>query len=113
MKLKEPLNKSFVERVAGSLRQAIVIALVLALPGMSSAQVKDVGKVTELPPVVVTFEIFKDGSVKNIKVIKSSGNFALDQSAQRAILASVPLPKLPAEYEHNSANLEFWFRLQK
>ena len=62
MKLKEPLNKSFVERVAGSLRQAIVIALVLALPGMSSAQVKDVGKVTELPPVVVTATPFKDRS---------------------------------------------------
>ena len=33
--------------------------------------------------------------------------------AQRAILASVPLPKLPQGYERDSANLEFWFRLQK
>ena len=66
-----------------------------------------------LPAVVVSFEVFRDGSVKNVKVTQSSGNFALDQSAQRAILASVPLPKLPQGYEHDSANLEFWFRLQK
>ena len=62
MKLKEPLNKSFVERVAGSLRKAIVIALVLALPSMSSAQIKDSGTITELPPVVVTATPFKDRS---------------------------------------------------
>jgi protein TonB len=66
-----------------------------------------------LPAVVVSFEVFRDGSVKNVKVSKSSGNFALDQSAQRAILATVPLPRLPQGYEHDSANLEFWFRLQK
>ena len=66
-----------------------------------------------LPAVVVSFEVYRDGSVKNVKVTQSSGNFALDQSAQRAILASVPLPKLPQGYERDSANLEFWFRLQK
>jgi protein TonB len=66
-----------------------------------------------LPAVVVSFEVFRDGSVKNVKVTQSSGNFAVDQSAQRAILASIPLPKLPQGYEHDSANLEFWFRLQK
>jgi TonB family protein len=66
-----------------------------------------------LPAVVVSFEVFRDGSVKNVKVTKSSGNFTLDQSAERAILSSVPLPKLPQGYERESANLEFWFRLQK
>jgi protein TonB len=66
-----------------------------------------------LPAAVITFEVFRDGSVKNVRVSQSSGNFAVDQSAQRAILASVPLPKLPQGYEHDSAILEFWFRLQK
>ncbi len=70
-------------------------------------------RLQSLPAVVVSFEVFRDGSVKNVKVTQSSGNFALDQSAQRAILASVPLPKLPQGYERDSANLEFWFRLQK
>jgi periplasmic protein TonB len=70
-------------------------------------------RMQSLPAVVVTFEVFKDGSVKNVRVSQSSGNFAVDQSAQRAILASVPLPKLPPAYEHDSAVLEFWFRLQK
>ena len=62
MKLKESLNKSSVERVAGGWWQAIVIALLLAASGMSSAQVKDTGKVTELPAVVVTATPFKDRS---------------------------------------------------
>jgi len=70
-------------------------------------------RLQSLPAVVVSFEVFRDGSVKNVKVTQSSGNFALDQSAQRAILASIPLPKLPPGYERDSANLEFWFRLQK
>ena len=70
-------------------------------------------RMQSLPAVVVSFEVFRDGSVKNVKVTTSSGNFALDQSAERAILATVPLPKLPQGYERDSANLEFWFRLQK
>jgi TonB family protein len=70
-------------------------------------------RMQSLPPVVVTFQILRDGSVKNVKVLKSSGNFVLDQSAERAVLASAPLPKLPQGYEHDSANLEFWFQLRK
>jgi len=70
-------------------------------------------RMQSLPAAVVSFEVFRDGSVKNLKITQSSGNFTFDQSAQRAILASVPLPPLPPQYEHNSAILEFWFRLQK
>lgn len=42
--------------------EAIVIGLVLTVPGMSSAQVKDSSKVIELPPVTVTATPFKDRS---------------------------------------------------
>ena len=63
-------------------------------------------------PVVVTFDILRSGSVQNIRVTRSSGNFAMDQSAQRAILLSNPFPALPAQYERDSATIEFWFRLQ-
>jgi periplasmic protein TonB len=63
-------------------------------------------------PVVVTFEILRSGNVQNVRVLRSSGNFAMDQSAQRAILLSNPFQPLPAQYERDSATIEFWFRLQ-
>jgi TonB family protein len=63
-------------------------------------------------PVVVTFDIQRSGNVQNIRITRSSGNFAMDQSAQRAILLSNPMPPLPAQYERDSATIEFWFRLE-
>jgi len=63
--------------------------------------------------VAVTFEIQRDGSIRNIRVSQTSGNFAMDQSAQRAILQSNPLPALPREFERDVATIEFWFSLQQ
>ncbi|HYO82555.1 MAG TPA: TonB family protein [Bryobacteraceae bacterium] len=62
--------------------------------------------------VAVLFDIARSGSISNVRVSQSSGNFALDQSAQRAILLSNPLPPLPAGFERNTATIEFWFSLQ-
>ncbi|MBP0132041.1 MAG: TonB-dependent receptor [Nitrosospira sp.] len=45
-----------------TLWKAVITALLLSVPGMSLAQVKDGGKVTELPSVVVTTSPFKDRS---------------------------------------------------
>jgi protein TonB len=61
----------------------------------------------------VTFDISRDGTVRNVRVTQPSGNFAMDQSAQRAILLSNPLPPLPREYERDVATVEFWFSLQQ
>lgn len=63
--------------------------------------------------VAVTFEILRDGQVRNARITQSSGNFAMDQSALRAILMSSPMPQLPREYEHDVATIEFWFSLQQ
>src|SRR4051794_20497784 len=63
--------------------------------------------------VAVTFDIARDGSVRNVRVSQPSGNFAMDQSAQRAILQSNPLPALPREFERDVATIEFWFSLQQ
>ena len=63
-------------------------------------------------PVVVTFDILRNGSIQNVHVTRSSGNFAADQSAQRAILMSNPFQPLPAQYERDTATIEFSFRLQ-
>jgi periplasmic protein TonB len=63
-------------------------------------------------PVVLTFDILRTGNVQNVRVSRSSGNFAADQSAQRAIMMSNPFPPLPAQYEREVATIEFVFRLQ-
>jgi TonB family protein len=63
--------------------------------------------------VAVTFDIVRDGTIRNIRVTTASGNFALDQSAQRAILMSNPLRPLPPEFERDVATIEFWFALQQ
>ncbi len=52
----------FHQAVTGGYWQAIVMALLFAVAGMASAQVKDTGRATELPPVVVTATPFKDRS---------------------------------------------------
>ncbi len=65
------------------------------------------------PPVIVTFSILRDGSVRDVRVVQRSGNSTLDYSAQRAIMEASPLPPLPAGFERNEANIEFWFQLQR
>jgi protein TonB len=61
--------------------------------------------------VAISFEILRNGSLRNIRVTQSSGNFTMDQSALRAITLSNPLPPLPAGFERDVAVVEFWFGL--
>ncbi len=63
--------------------------------------------------VSVMFDILRNGTIRNVRVSQSSGNFALDQSAQRAIIQANPLPALPKEFERDVATIEFWFGLQQ
>jgi TonB family protein len=65
------------------------------------------------PPVIVTFELLRNGSIRDVRVIQSSGNVALDRSAQRAIYEASPFPELPRDYERNNAQIEFWFQLKR
>jgi protein TonB len=64
-------------------------------------------------PAVVAFDIYRDGSVRNIKVVQSSGIPTLDYSARRAVMEAAPLPELPREFARESANVEFTFQLQR
>jgi protein TonB len=66
-----------------------------------------------LPPAIVIFEIMRDGQVRNIRVVQSSGNRALDYSAERAVVQAAPFEPLPATYGGSSASIEFWFQLQR
>jgi protein TonB len=65
------------------------------------------------PPVIVTFEILRDGSVRNVRLLQRSGNATLDYSAQRAILEAAPFPPLPRGFERDVAVVEFWFQLKR
>lgn len=65
------------------------------------------------PPCIVTFNIAANGNISNIKVVQSSGNYALDQSTVRAIYEANPMPPLPQGFEKSSANIEFWFELKR
>ncbi len=65
------------------------------------------------PPVIVTFEILRDGTVRNVRLLQRSGNATLDYSAQRAILEAAPFPPLPRGFERDVAVVEFWFQLKR
>jgi protein TonB len=65
------------------------------------------------PMAVITFDIQRDGSVRNIKVAQSSGNAALDTSAQRAVQDAAPFEPLPSQYNRNEATVELRFQLQR
>jgi protein TonB len=62
--------------------------------------------------VVVTFDIQRNGKVTGIRVLRGA-NYAMDNSAMRAIQEASPLPPLPPEFDRNIANVEFHFKLQR
>jgi protein TonB len=66
-----------------------------------------------LPVAVITFDILRDGSVKNAKVAQSSGNNTLDLSSLRAVMDAGPFPPLPANYSGSQAEVELRFQLQR
>ena len=66
-----------------------------------------------LPLVVITFDILRDGSVKNPQIAQRSGNSTLDYSALRAVSDAGPFPPLPPNYSGNSTNVELRFQLQQ
>lgn len=62
---------------------------------------------------IVNFDILRNGTVQNVRIVQSSGVPTLDFSARRAVLEASPLPELPREFERSSANVEFTFQLQR
>jgi protein TonB len=66
-----------------------------------------------LPVVVVTFDIQRDGSVRNPQIVQRSGNSTLDYSALRAVTDAAPFPPLPPNYSGSSTSVELQFQLQR
>jgi protein TonB len=67
----------------------------------------------QLPMAVITFDILRDGSVKNAQIAQRSGNATLDYSALRAVMDAGPFPPLPPNYNGSSTNVELRFQLQR
>ncbi len=57
--------------------------------------------------VSLVFEIVKDGSVPELRLVASSGSDALDRAAIASIRASNPFPPLPAEFTGKHLVLQF------
>ena len=49
--------------------------------------------------VTIAFDIARDGTVRNIRVVASSGVASLDRSAQRAAMEASPLPGVPPSWK--------------
>lgn len=70
-------------------------------------------RVQRAPRVYLTFTISRDGRISNVDVQQSSGIPSLDRSAQRAVLASDPLPPLPSDYRGSDINVRFYFEYSR
>ena len=59
--------------------------------------------------VGVVFEILKDGSVPQSRMVASSGSDPLDRAAVNGIHASIPFPPLPQDFKGNHLVLQLTF----
>jgi len=67
----------------------------------------------QVPTAVITFDILRDGTVKNPQIAQRSGNSTLDYSALRAVMDAGPFPPLPPNYSGSSTSVELRFQLQR
>lgn len=62
--------------------------------------------------VRIQFEILRDGTVRDVRVVSASGVPALDRSALRAVSEASPLPPFPASFRVPSTTAIIEFELQ-
>jgi len=70
-------------------------------------------RVQTAPVVIASFDLLRDGRIRNLRVVQQSGISALDYSVQRAILEASPFPPIPAGFDKDSAKVEFTFELKR
>jgi outer membrane biosynthesis protein TonB len=68
--------------------------------------------VATAPPVIASFDLMRDGSVRNLTIVQGSRIASLDFSVRRAI-EGVTLPPLPQAFPRSTAKCEFTFELKK
>jgi TonB family protein len=62
---------------------------------------------------IVYFRIIRSGAIVGARVEKSSGISFFDQTALRAVLASSPMPPLPAQFPEDAIGIHFRFRYKQ
>lgn len=62
---------------------------------------------------LIKYVIQRDGRLTNVEVERSSGYFALDQTAQRALLVTRQLPPLPAQFTEPTLTVHLIFRYER
>ena len=70
-------------------------------------------RVQTAPIVIASFDLMRDGRIRNLRVVQPSGISALDYSVQRAILEASPFPPIPVGFDKDSARVEFTFELKR
>lgn len=61
---------------------------------------------------IVTFIIMQDGNIQNLRIKKSSGISAFDQSGIKAIELAKPFPQLPPGFTHSQLTVNVAFNLE-
>ena len=64
--------------------------------------------------VIIRFNIMKDGHIKDVRVVESSGDIMLDRPAYGGISGSNPLPLLPTDFgcKFLTLQIRFYYNLQ-
>lgn len=55
----------------------------------------------------------RDGSVRNVSLLQTSGISTLDYSVQRAISDASPFPPIPPGFDKDHMRVEFTFELKR
>ena len=63
-------------------------------------------------PAIVRFTILRNGSIRDIRVVGSSGNRSVDYSAHRAVLGIDPFRPLPGGLRRSAITVEIYFQLK-
>ncbi len=62
---------------------------------------------------LVKYTIQRDGRLTDVEIERSSGYFALDQTAQRALLTTRQLPPLPPQFTEPTLTVHLVFRYER
>jgi TonB family protein len=62
---------------------------------------------------LVKYTIQRDGRLTNVEIERSSGYFALDQTAQRSLLVTKQLPPLPPQFTEPTLTVHLIFRYER
>lgn len=73
------------------------------------AVIPESARLGEKGRVAIVFEILKDGTVPQMRMVASSGSDPLDRAAMTGIRASSPFPPLPSEFTGEHLVLQFIF----